>query len=331
MSSSPENYTLGKGIVYFNRKDLDTGLYLGERDLGNAPAFSFNVAIEKLEHFSSRGGLKAKDKTIISQITPSCAFSLDEITADNLALLTLGDIETVTQTASSVVDEVVTANFGKRVALAKRSIGLTTLSHGTVTGGPFTTAMTLTGGTSTATGRVVVVGSGFVKVAVTSGVFGAAETITSGAASATTNAASVFVPGVISVKDAATGLIVYAAGTDYIIDTTVKDDVIGRIYIPETGSTIVDGANLKVTYGYAASTYQVISAFSQTQIEGFLRFVSDNPAGLQQELEIWRVSLAPTGDTAMIGDGWSTIGFTGEILKDATNHPDSPYFNIILD
>lgn len=257
MASSPENYTLGKGIVYFNRRDLTTGLYTGERDLGNAPAFSFNVALEKMEHFSSRGGLKAKDKSIISQITPACAFTLDEITAENLSMLTLGDIETVTQVATPVVDELVIAHLDRRVQLTKRDVSS------------------------------------------------------------------------VVVKDAATGLITYVAGTDYIIDTSVKDDKIGRIYFPEDGA-ITEDQELEVSYTPAAITYKKIAAFKQTQVEGFLRFVSDNPAGTQQELQIWRVSLSPTGDTAMIGDGWSTIGFAGEILKDSANHPDSPYFDILL-
>ena len=55
-----ENYTLGKGILYFDRYNPDTGTYSGWRDLGNAPSFSFTVNIEKLEHFSSRGGLRVK-------------------------------------------------------------------------------------------------------------------------------------------------------------------------------------------------------------------------------------------------------------------------------
>jgi len=328
MASSPENYTLGKGVVYFNRKDSVTGLSSGERDLGNAPAFSFNVALEKMEHFSSRGGLKAKDKSIISQITPACAFSLDEITAENLSLLTLGDIETVTQTAGSVVDEVVVANLDRRIALSKRNIGTTTLSHGTVTSGPFLVEDTVTGGTSTATGKITVVGAGFIKVAVLTGTFTGTEVITSGAKTATINAAPVFVSGVISVKNSA-GTTTYTAGTDYEVSTDLSDDKIGRVNILP-GGIIVEGESLKVTFGYSAASYQKIAAFKQTQVEGFLRFVSDNPAGTQQELQIWRVSLSPTGDTAMIGDGWSTIGFTGEILKDSANHPDSPYFDIIL-
>ena len=42
-SPNTENYTLGKGVVYFDQKNLTTGLYMGERDLGNAPAFSFSL------------------------------------------------------------------------------------------------------------------------------------------------------------------------------------------------------------------------------------------------------------------------------------------------
>jgi hypothetical protein len=258
-SPNTDNYTLGKGVVYFNRYDFTNSKYTGERDLGNAPAFSFNVSLEKLEHYSSRGGLRAKDKNIISQITPGVQFTLDEVTADNLSLLVLADIETVTQTSLAITNEAAVAYKGKRIQLAYRGISL----------------LTVTG---------------------------------TGAKSATT----------------------YVQGTDYIVDTTLKDDKIGRIFIPNT-SSIADGDNIEIDYTRASVTYKKIKAFAQTQVEGFLRFVSDNPAGTQQELQIWRCSLTPTGDTALIGEDWSTLGFTGEILKDATGHPTSPYFNIIMD
>lgn len=256
-SPSTDNYQLGKGVVYFNRKDQATGLYKGERDLGNAPAFSFSAALDKLEHYSSRGGLKAKDKEIISQITPSLAFTLDEVTTDNLALLVLADVETVTQTTLAIVDEAKKAYQGRRIELAYRGITL------------------------------------------------------------------------VTVKDS-TNTTTYINGTDYIIDTTLKDDKIGRIYIPPT-STIPDGSDVKVSYTRGAITYKKIKAFAQTQVEGFLRFVSDNPAGQQMELRAWRVSLTPTGDTALIGEDWSTLGFSGEILKDSANHPTSPYYEIITE
>lgn len=332
MANSPntDNYTLGKGVVSFNKKDKTSGLYTGERDLGNAPAFSFSVAIEKLEHYSSRGGLRAKDKEIISQITPGLSFTLDEINEENLALLTIGTAESVTQAAAVVTDEVVTAHAGRAVQLSKRKIGVTTLSHGTVTSGPFVVGTTVTGTTSNATGVITTVGAGFIQVA-TAGTFNAAEEITSDSVSATTNAAPVWVPGVLKVTDS-TGTTTYEAGAgkDYLIDTNLKDDTIGRIWILEGGAIDAsgEGESIKVTFGCAGYTYRVVRAFKETQVEGFLRFVSDNPAGGQRELRVWRCSLTPTGDTALIGEDWATLGFTGEILKDET-HSESPYMDIV--
>ncbi len=66
-------------------------------------------------------------------------------------------------------------------------------------------------------------------------------------------------------------------------------------------------------------------------MEGRARFVSDNAVGGDQEIEIWRLNVTPAGDTAMIGDDFSTLGFTGKVLKDEANHPDSPYFDMIID
>jgi hypothetical protein len=267
VSPNTDNYTLGKGVVFFNRKDMATKLYTGERDLGNAPAFSFNIALEKLEHFSSRGGLKAKDKEIISQITPGCSFTLDEINKENLSLLTLAELTEIVQATGTVTGEAQTAFLGKRTKLENRMVSS------------------------------------------------------------------------VVVTDAATGLVTYVEGPEgvgnYQIVTDLKDEKIGRIYInaDQTGATdqMTDGEAILVDYSMADYTYTEVRAFKETQVEGMLRFVSDNPAGTQQELEIWRCSLTPSGDTAMIGDDWSTLGFTGEILKDEVGHPDSPYMNIIME
>jgi len=266
---STDNYTLGKGIVFFDEKNLSTGVYAGERDLGNAPAFSFNIALEKLDHYSSRGGLKAKDKEIISQITPGVTFTLDEVNTANMALLTLGDVVEVVQAGATITDEVVVCGaLGNRIQVSERMISA------------------------------------------------------------------------VIVADDAVPTITYVAGpasnplANYYIDTALKDDSIGRIliHLDQSGcaSSIVEGQDLYIDFTSGAYTYTEVRAFANTQIEGRLRFVSDNPAGGQQELEIWRVSLTPSGDTSLIGDDWSTLGFTGEVLKDATEHPDSPYMNIIM-
>lgn len=331
-----ENYTLGKGVVFFDQKNLSSGLYMGERDLGNAPAFSFNVALEKLEHYSSRGGLKAKDKEIISQITPGVAFTLDEINKQNLALLTLGELNDVTQMMGSAAVEVISSvHLGLRSDLANRSIMHYTLPYDTGTVafevGEVVSGATGVGVIIAITGDTV---SGTLTIALTTAGFIDDETLTGGTSGgdADVNSTTGEVVGtgtpVILVQDA-TDTDTYVAGTDYMINTTLKDDTIGRIQFLE-GGTLSEGDEVHVTYGFLAASYTEVRAFANTQIEGKLRFVSDNPAGGDQELEIWRVSLTPTGDTALIGDDWSTLGFTGEVLKDESGHPDSPYMNFIV-
>lgn len=342
-SPSTDNFTLGKGIVYYNKKNITTGLLTGERDLGNAPEFSFNTSLEKLEHFSSRSKLKAKDKEIISQITPGVTFTLDELTSENLALLTLAEIEEVTQAAGSITAEPVTAHLGRRVDLSKRSIGVYTVTHENVTtvgDGVFVVGNAIASDNASPGVGIVaaVIDSNTIQIAVTSGVFADTDTITDvDADTAVMNADPIWVPGVIMVQDAA-DTITYVAGAEgtgnYQILEGAKDDQIGRILINSDQASpvapIVDGAILHTTFGYAMVTYKLIKAFKEAQIEGLLRFVSDNPAGTQQELEIWRCSLTPSGDTAMIGDDWSTLGFVGEILKDEVGHPDSPYMNFLM-
>jgi hypothetical protein len=88
MPTSPnvQNYHIGKGIVSF--KEVGQSTY---RDLGNAPSFVYTPAIDKLEHFSSREGVKTKDFTAITQISATIKVTLDEITGENLAYFALGD------------------------------------------------------------------------------------------------------------------------------------------------------------------------------------------------------------------------------------------------
>src|SRR5580765_7174405 len=91
MAASPDvhNYHIGKGIVTFKETGGSTFT-----DLGNAPSFIYTPTVEKKEHFSSREGIKTKDFTAITQVGATIKFTLDEITATNLAFFALGDVDT---------------------------------------------------------------------------------------------------------------------------------------------------------------------------------------------------------------------------------------------
>lgn len=94
MATSPStlNYFIGKGTISF------TATGGSARDLGNAPEVELTPAIEKLDHFSSRSGVRSKDRTIVLEKTLTLRIVLDEITADNLALLLLGGTVDTTNT-----------------------------------------------------------------------------------------------------------------------------------------------------------------------------------------------------------------------------------------
>lgn len=329
-----ENYTLGKGVPYFARQ-LAPGVYDAERDLGNAPSFNITVDIETLEHFSSRSGINRKDLEIISQISPGVSFTLDEINADNLELIFLGtsteDVETAVDpflvTLTAIVED--PANGERFYDLGHRKVGVYQLTYNTVSGA-FTPGETVTGGTSGATAVVLeehVVGTAMHINTIAGGPFSVAETITGGTSGETAVllTAETFDPSEMIVMEAAVRLV---KGDDYIIDSNV-----GRIRILSPGVNMVGPFPTTVTVeGSAlASTVTVIAGYVDTQIEGFMRFVSDNEVGTNLEAKMWRVKLQPDGEVALIGDDWSTLTFTGEILDDAINHPTTPFMDILVD
>ena len=96
-SPSVQNYHIGKGIVSFKEEGGSTFV-----DLGNAPSFTYEPTVEKLEHFSSREGVKTKDFSAISQVGATITIELDEITALNLSFLLLGEADDTVPTAVTI-------------------------------------------------------------------------------------------------------------------------------------------------------------------------------------------------------------------------------------
>ena len=89
--ASTNNYRVGKGKVYFKRAGATD-----YRDLGNAPTVEFTPEIEKLEHTSSREGVKSVDRTIVLSKKGTLRIVLEEWDRDNIALALLDDAYTGT-------------------------------------------------------------------------------------------------------------------------------------------------------------------------------------------------------------------------------------------
>lgn len=116
-----KNYTLGRGRLFFSRftpAQVAAGISAstqgeGERFFGNVPEISITSAEESLDHFSSTGGIRTKDDSVTLQLDRTGAFTTDNISTANLALMFLSDGEgTVTQASATAVTYVVTVKRG---------------------------------------------------------------------------------------------------------------------------------------------------------------------------------------------------------------------------
>ena len=97
--SSGENYTVGKGRGYFDRKDK-ADHYEGERKLGNIAFMSATVDMDKRNHYNNKGSFRFVDKSAVVAVTPKISVTLDEISVENLALLFLAEVREIEQAAS---------------------------------------------------------------------------------------------------------------------------------------------------------------------------------------------------------------------------------------
>ena len=97
-SPSTDNYYVGKGKISIK---ITGGLTF--RDLGNVSSLETAPNLTTLEHFSSREGVKKKDKEVVTEKKMTITMVMDEWTADNLAMALLGDITTDTD-GNKVID-----------------------------------------------------------------------------------------------------------------------------------------------------------------------------------------------------------------------------------
>ena len=121
-SPNVANYSLGKGIVYFDRLDAN-GVSTGELDLGNAPVFSLTPSSEVLAHYESRSGIKDKDREVETSIGYMFKITIDEYAKENILLALRGDTMGYTsQSDGTVAAEGLTAHLGRWVKLDKRKL-----------------------------------------------------------------------------------------------------------------------------------------------------------------------------------------------------------------
>lgn len=98
--AAPQNYTLGRGMIYFGQFAPGTTTPTAERYFGNTPEFNLTIDVENLDHYSSDQGIREKDDSVVLQADRSGSLTTDSIRPDNIALFFFGAKETVTVVAA---------------------------------------------------------------------------------------------------------------------------------------------------------------------------------------------------------------------------------------
>jgi hypothetical protein len=88
VAPSTSNYFIGKGIAVIKRDGTATF-----KDMGNCPEIEFTPSTDTLDHFSSREGVKTKDKTVVLSKGGELRLLMEELTPDNLGLLVCGSVD----------------------------------------------------------------------------------------------------------------------------------------------------------------------------------------------------------------------------------------------
>lgn len=118
-------------------------------------------------------------------------------------------------------------------------------------------------------------------------------------------------------------------GMTYVLNEDYTIDLLRGYWEPLIGGAITDDSTVKATFDTQAGTFPKISGLVAPRIEGMLYFKGDPTYGPVYEAEIWKASIIPDGDIGFITEDWGSFGITLDIMNDAENHPDDPYFRYL--
>lgn len=90
LAHNVEEYIIGKGILTL--KPLGEEIWY---DVGNVPEFEFTPNVEELPHNSARAGTRLRDRTVVLEKGGDVRIVMEEWTSFNMAIILLGDIETI--------------------------------------------------------------------------------------------------------------------------------------------------------------------------------------------------------------------------------------------
>jgi hypothetical protein len=96
------NYYVGRGICYVQLVAPTVPADGALIDCGNVTEFTFQVKPTRLEHYSSRVGVRKKDLVVVTEVAATLTMIMEEFTARNFGMAVLGNIDN-SQPPSTVI------------------------------------------------------------------------------------------------------------------------------------------------------------------------------------------------------------------------------------
>ena len=313
LSSNAENIRYnGTGRVY-------AGAVGGSSfdELGDLDKFGFNLTVSTDKLKTNRNAAKATILEVEKEREASLSFGLREMTNNNLKMALLADdFNTLNQTASYVYQTVPVFADDLYIDLGHLNVFVTKLT-GVITGS-LAVGDTVTGDTSSVTGKIAFVGSGFIELVNVSGTFQAGEEVYE------TQGANYITPtGVEKLQDVvitdSTGATRRVQGTDYSFDSDYG-------YLRKLSSGGITDTDV-VSYDYEAVATSYIWSMAAGSVQKKMIFVSDkNDQGPRQRWTFHKVQINLSGEFPLIGDGVAVLNVSATVLADTSQLPGQEYF-----
>lgn len=357
---TPNDLMVGAGKVYFRRWNSD-GTKQALRHMGNCPDFKLAPSIEKIQKMSSMDAAKEVYAETVKSMGYKPTLTLDEYNPFNLALALYGEEGVEVQETKTVTKEMHDVTLGAVLSVPYKNITDIVIEPVTPSPSTISAATSYLQNGTPGTGTITTAGnysgsescSYFIEITKANTVVGtitdaefkwkkgltgveSAATIVNGKAQVIENGVTVKFTAGTSGQDFVLGEVyevkvtpvggAFIPSVDYILDKTQLRG--GVIPIPET-SNIPDNSKVLVSYTIPEAKYPKIIGGTVKQIEGDMLFIGDPSQGRAYTLEIWHVSLTPTGDIGLITDEWGSFTIEMNVLSDRINHPEEPFFKMV--
>lgn len=287
--------------------------------LGELEGLNFGITVSTEKMKSTQNASRATILEVESERDAALSFGLREMSENNLKMALLGSaINTANQSAGyadQVVPSFVDDLFIELGHLNVFSIKLT----GAITG-DLAVGDTVTGQTSSATGKIAFEGAGYIEVVNVSGTFEVGEQVYE-----TVDTNYITPTGIETLEDVvvtdSTGATRRVQGTDYDLDPDY-----GYLRKLSAGDIVATDV---VSYDYEAVNKKYIWGMSAGSVEKKLIFVSDkDDLGTRQRWTFHKVKIALNGEFPLIGDGAAILQVNATVLKDTSQPSGQEFYKV---